>query len=119
MGLFIGFEGGSQGGVLRLEGRLTREGVAELERVTRAPDWVKRIDLGQLYSADEAGISALRRLAAEGVELVGTRPLIEYRLHEEAMGIPNETRAAARTTRPRKGSISIVKPARDKNNDGG
>ena len=90
MGLWIGVQNTREGTVLRPEGRLESEGVAELERVARSSERPLSIDLSQLYSADEAGIAMLQEIAAEGAELVGARPLIEYRLNEKDTNVHSE-----------------------------
>ena len=91
MVLFIGIEGAGNGKKLRLEGRLDVEAVPEVVRASGPPDTLEAVDLSELYSADEAGIAALRRLASQGVELIGVRPLIEYRLQEDETEIPAQT----------------------------
>ncbi|MEJ2085544.1 MAG: hypothetical protein P8Y44_07680 [Acidobacteriota bacterium] len=90
MSLWIGVESSSEGRQLRVEGRLSGEEIAELEQVARSPELPVRVDLSQLDSADEAGIALLRNLESEGVELVGVRPLIEYRIHESRGKVRSE-----------------------------
>lgn len=70
---------------LRLEGRLTRSTLEELEMECRR--LMERttslaIDTAGLQFADEAGVSLLRRLDGEGVRLDGLTPLLEALLDE-------------------------------------
>jgi hypothetical protein len=53
--------------ILRLEGRLRAEEVPELERSAAAG--IRALDLRDLVSADEQGLSAIRRLRDRGVEI--------------------------------------------------
>ncbi len=56
--------------VLHVDGELLGEGVRELERAAAAVRPL-RLDLTNLLRADAAGLAALRRLAAAGVQLTG------------------------------------------------
>jgi hypothetical protein len=66
--------------VVRLEGWLEGEGVAELERVINGDSGSLRLDLSELRSADAAGLAALRALRASGASIVGASPYIKLLL---------------------------------------
>ena len=66
--------------VLRIDGELYAEGVAELDRVARAAERPLRLDLSNLIRIDSAGLEVIRSLAEEGAELVGASPYIQLRL---------------------------------------
>ena len=66
--------------VLRIDGELYVEGVAELDRVARAAARPLRLDLSNLIRIDAAGLEAVRSLADEGADLVGISPYIQLRL---------------------------------------
>jgi hypothetical protein len=66
--------------VLRLEGWLEGESVAELERVINGGSGPLRLDLTELRSADPAGVDALRVLSAAGASIVGATPYIRLLL---------------------------------------
>jgi hypothetical protein len=68
--------------VIRVDGRLAGDGVAELERASRSARRPLVLDLAHLATADDAGVLALRRLAREGVHLVGTSPYMGLLLGE-------------------------------------
>ena len=61
---------GETGTVLRLDGRLSADGVRELERVCRDLERPLTLDLSELRSADGSGLAAVRELVARGAELV-------------------------------------------------
>lgn len=62
--------------VIRVDGRLAGDGVAELKRAYRTARRPLVLDLTHLATADDAGVLALRRLASEGVHLLGTSPYV-------------------------------------------
>jgi anti-anti-sigma regulatory factor len=66
--------------VVRLEGWLEAEAVAELERVISGGSGPLRLDLSELRSADTAGLAALRALRAAGTSIVGASPYIKLLL---------------------------------------
>ena len=66
--------------VLRIDGELYAEGIAELDRVARAAEPPLRLDLSNLIRIDPAGIETIRSLAQAGTELVGVSPYIQLRL---------------------------------------
>jgi len=75
-----------QGTVIRVDGRLRTDGVAELERVMQAADRPVVLDLSNLTSADDIGLATLRRLRAEGSRLVGASPYVGLLLAEGVKG---------------------------------
>lgn len=62
--------------VIRVDGRLTGDGVAELDRACGAARRPLVLDLTHLTTADGAGVVTLRRLAGEGTHLLGVSPYI-------------------------------------------
>ena len=71
---------------LKLEGRVAKPWITELERACRAQESPLVLDLSGVSFADELGTEAIRRLRAEGAELVGLsrflHELIERRNHD-------------------------------------
>jgi len=59
-----------------LAGRLDAAQVPELRSACALAGGRVRIDLSDLVSADDVGLDALRRLRAEGTELVGVAPYL-------------------------------------------
>ena len=59
------------GHIIRIAGRLSREGALELERVLERLTGPFSLDLDHLRSADEAGLDALRALRSRGIPLTG------------------------------------------------
>ena len=80
MTLYIACELDAGVRVVRLEGWLAGDGVAELERIVSGGTGPLRIDLSELRSADAAGLAALRALHAAGALLVGASPYIKLLL---------------------------------------
>jgi len=78
--LYIACESDSGVRIVRLEGWLEGEAVAELERVVNGESGPLRLELSELRSADAAGLSALRALRTAGASLVGTSPYIKLLL---------------------------------------
>ena len=68
---------------IALAGRLTSEEVGELEGVVHEDPGAARLELGELRSADEAGLAALRRLRREGIEMRGVPPHLAWRIESE------------------------------------
>ncbi|SRR6266436_2667566 len=66
--------------VIRLEGWLEGDTVAELERVINGGSGPLRLDLTELRSADTEGVDALRALRAAGASIVGAPPYIRLLL---------------------------------------
>jgi len=73
---------GSDSGVrvVRLEGWLEGEAVAEFERVVNGETAPLRLDLSELRSADTAGLDLLRAVRQAGASLVGASPYIRLLL---------------------------------------
>jgi len=66
--------------VVRLEGSLEAEVVAELDRVVGEGSGPIRLELSELRSVDQAGLAALRTLRAAGASIVGASPYIKLLL---------------------------------------
>ena len=66
--------------VVRVEGWLEGEAVAELDRVISGGPGPLRLDLSELRSADTAGLAALRVLRAGGASIAGASPYIKLLL---------------------------------------
>ena len=66
--------------VLRIDGELCDEGVAELYLLACAAERPLRLDLSNLIRIDSVGLEVIRSLADEGAELVGVSPYIRLRL---------------------------------------
>lgn len=62
---------------MRVSGRLAAESSAELERVVAEIPGDVRLDVGELRSADAAGLALLRRLQSRGVRLERISPYIK------------------------------------------
>ena len=62
------------GPLLRIDGRLDGEGVAELERVLASLPRPSRVEVTDLRSAAGVGVEALRALRARGIPLSGVSP---------------------------------------------
>lgn len=80
MTLFIGSDSDAGIRVVRLEGWLEGETVAELERVIHGGSGPLRLDLCELRSADAAGLATLRALRAAGASIVGASPYMRLLL---------------------------------------
>lgn len=80
MTLYIAASAESGIRVLRLEGWLEGDTVAELERVSREGSGPLRLDLSELRSADREGLAVLRALRAAGAALTGASPYIRLLL---------------------------------------
>ena len=68
---------------IRLAGRLTGEEVEELEQAIGDNPSAVHLELDDLRSADADGLSALRRLRAEGVALRGVPPHLAWRIEAD------------------------------------
>jgi anti-anti-sigma regulatory factor len=80
MTLYIACDSDSGGRVVRLEGWLEGEDVAELDRVINGGSGPLRLDLSELRSADTAGLVALRALRTAGGLIIGASPYIRLLL---------------------------------------
>ena len=65
---------------VRVEGHLTQAEVGELERAIGYEMVATSLELENLRSADTAGLTALRRLRAHGVELCSVPPHLIWRI---------------------------------------
>jgi anti-anti-sigma regulatory factor len=68
------------GTVIRVDGRLAKDSVADLERECQSAEGRLYVDLTNLLSADASGIEALRTLAESGARLMGESPYIRLQL---------------------------------------
>ena len=66
--------------IVRVDGRLARDGVAELNRLCEGAAGPLRLVLSNLKSVDGSGVDALRSLAGRGVDLVGVPRFIDLLL---------------------------------------
>ena len=69
---------------VKVDGRLTLEGVAELDRQCGSTTGTVYLDLSNLRSADAEGVEAIRALADRGIRLSGASPYIELLLNRES-----------------------------------
>ena len=66
--------------VIRVDGHLAGDLVAELERACGAASGRVALDLSELQSADSRGVEVIRRLLDDGAELEACSPFIELLL---------------------------------------
>jgi len=66
--------------VIRVDGRLSGEGVLELDGVCRKAGRPLELDLTHLSTVDDAGVATLRRLAGDGVLLAHASPYVRLLL---------------------------------------
>jgi ABC-type transporter Mla MlaB component len=71
---------GEGGGVLRIDGHLDRDSLAELECACEIAQRPITLDLSGLRLADEAALEALVRLERTGTRLIGASQYLELRL---------------------------------------
>ena len=76
--------------VVRVEGRLEGEGVAELDSVCRDAARSLRLELGALLNVDEVGLGLLRALVASGATVTGASPYVRFLLEGETPARPGE-----------------------------
>ena len=67
----------AQGTILRVDGRLTSEDVAELSRTFADAAQPVVLDLSDLQWADRAGVDLLRQFLTQGAETRGITPYFE------------------------------------------
>ncbi|MEA3276080.1 MAG: hypothetical protein U9Q81_12460 [Pseudomonadota bacterium] len=77
---------GENGTLLRVDGRLNRDGLGELERASETAIKPLTIDLAGLRFADDAALAALRRLEKAGARLIGASQYLELRLKSFSQG---------------------------------
>jgi hypothetical protein len=85
--------------VIRVDGRLADEGVAELEVACRRAKRPTVLDLTNLVTADDTGVLLLRRLVGEGLHLLGASPYAALLLNAEPPSAAN-TGTPKRAPRP-------------------
>ncbi len=69
--------------LIRVEGRLTAAEVEELEQAIGDRPGETRLALGNLRSADDVAVAALRRLRRLGVAMCGARPNLAWRIESD------------------------------------
>lgn len=73
------------GTLVKVDGWLEADGIAELERVCAEPSAGRlTVDLGDLRQADASALDLLRRAAARGTRLVNCSPYLALLLGEPA-----------------------------------
>lgn len=70
--------------LIRVEGRLSDEEIDELEQAIGDDPTNACLELSELRSADEAGLSLLRRLQRRGSELRGLPPHLAWRIEDDS-----------------------------------
>jgi anti-anti-sigma regulatory factor len=80
MDLRITSSANDHGTTIRVEGRLTTEGVRELEREFQLAEKPVQLDLSGLVSMDDQGVRALKALSAGGATLSGASPYVRQLL---------------------------------------
>jgi anti-anti-sigma regulatory factor len=70
--------------VVRVDGRLSVQGVREFERLAQTIDGPMVLDLTHLVSADDAGVTLLRTFAGQGAQLIGTTPYMQLLLESDS-----------------------------------
>jgi len=91
--------------VIRVDGRLAGDGVAELDRACRDARRPVVLDLADMITADSTGLLLLRRLAGDGVPLLGASRFTTLLLSGPAPGSESTSRRPpGRGKRPRLGS---------------
>jgi hypothetical protein len=91
---------GPAGTLIRVDGWLAGDGVAELERVLEAAPAPARLLVRDLRGADAAGLSVLRRLADGGTPLEGLSTYIQLRLAGAAIPGPLDAHSLAHPETP-------------------
>ena len=76
--------------IIRIDGRLTAEGVSALEKVVDTAVASVWIELHDLRSADECGLAAIRRLQATGARLVDVPPYLQLLIEQVDEGTNRE-----------------------------
>jgi hypothetical protein len=70
--------------VVRVEGRLEGEGVADLEAICSGACGALHLDRGALLNVDDAGLDLLRTLIASGATLTRVSPYIRLLIESRA-----------------------------------
>ena len=72
-----------EGARVRVEGRLSVQGAAELDRICRQSAKPLQLDLTHLRTAEPDGLNVIRAWREAGVELVGVHPYLELLLDRQ------------------------------------
>jgi hypothetical protein len=83
--------------LVRVDGWLAGDGVAELERALDAAAAPARLLVRDLRGTDDAGLSMLRRLADQGTPLDGLSPYIQLTLAGTASSESLDSHSPARS----------------------
>ena len=86
--------------LVRVDGWLAGDGVAELERALDAAATPARLLVHQLRGADDAGLAVLRRLADQGRPLDGLSPYIQLTLAGAASSESLDSHSPAHSETP-------------------
>jgi hypothetical protein len=86
--------------LVRVDGRLAGDGVAELERVLESTTSPARLLVHHLRGADDPGLAVLRRLAEQGTPLDGLSPYIQLTLAGAASSESIDLRSPAHSETP-------------------
>ena len=86
--------------LVRVDGWLAGDGVAELERALAAAAAPARLLVRDLRGTDDAGLSLLRRLADQGMPLDGLSPYIQLTLAGAAGSESLDSHPPARSETP-------------------
>ncbi len=70
--------------VVRIDGRLRKEGAAELKRVCQTIEGPICLDLANLHSVDGDGVRAIHMLEDNGAAVAGVSPYIQQLLTRAA-----------------------------------
>ena len=68
--------------IISIQGELSGDGVAELERICRQAGEPLQLELSEMRRTDKCGRRLLRRLAIEGVQLSGLSPYMKLLLEQ-------------------------------------
>lgn len=89
-----------RGTLVRVDGWLGGEGVAEFMRVMESARRPVKLLLSDLRGADAAGLSLLRRLADQGLDLDGVSPYVRLMLAGSAGSEPSSLPFVDRSETP-------------------
>jgi ABC-type transporter Mla MlaB component len=80
MRLRITFDDSGNTPLLKVDGELVSEGIAELEKAVRAASGPVELDLADLRVVDADGVAAVRRLVANGARVIAASPFLQQKL---------------------------------------
>jgi hypothetical protein len=91
--------------VVKVDGALTREGLAELERAVFPSGEDVRLDFSELRSLDAAGLAAVRALREGGAEIAGASPYIALLIGRPPRPARDEKKRGAGSTADTHGKV--------------